>query len=80
MKLLFKENGNTYSMEEKLWNQPLKSNSLAHSVTNLTVSPNQKPAISSSVVRTLTASEIEWLRQDMKRANEILERLLRLTK
>lgn len=59
--------------------KPLKSNNLELLVTNLTISPNQKPAISSRVVRALTASEIEFLRQDMKRANEILERLLRST-
>jgi cyclopropane fatty-acyl-phospholipid synthase-like methyltransferase len=57
----------------------LKSGGLKSSVTTVTVSPNQKPAISSREVRMLTTSEIELLRQDMKRANEILDRLLRST-
>jgi hypothetical protein len=57
----------------------LKSNGLEPSVIDLTISPNQKPVISSRVVRMLTASEIEFLRQDMKRANDILEKLLRST-
>jgi cyclopropane fatty-acyl-phospholipid synthase-like methyltransferase len=60
--------------------EPLKSGSLKPAVTTVTVSPNQKPVISSRVVRMLTASEIEFLRQDMKRANEILDKLLCSTK
>jgi len=48
-------------------------------VTTLIISSNQKPATSSRVVKMLTVSEIEFLRQDMKCANDILEKLLHST-
>lgn len=59
--------------------ETLKLGGLTPSVTTLRSSPNQKPVTSLRVVRMLTTSEIEFLRQDMKRANDILDRLLRTT-
>ena len=56
--------------------QKLKTGGSRRSVTALTASPSRKRDIFSNMGRDLTPSEIALLKQDVKRVNDEIDRLI----